>query len=252
MTERRTDPRFPLVLAVEYHGPRTPDVLRDYTENLSAGGLFVRTDRAFAVGERLTLVLSFPELLAPQDLDVEVVRLRAGGPQGPAGVAVVVPADAHASRMRLQELARAARTAVPGPNPFRLLLVEDNSLAAAMYTSALRRLSSQEGLGGLAIELAADGSEALERLRRPPPVDIVVTDVYLPGLTGLELLQAMRADAELTGTPVVVISSGNRDERERAARLGAQFFLQKPVKSQDLVTTLRTLLAARAVQGDVR
>jgi FixJ family two-component response regulator len=49
--------------------------------------------------------------------------------------------------------------------------------------------------------------------------------------------------------PVIVISSGGAEERDRATRLGANFFLQKPVKYQDIVSTVRALLAAGTQPG---
>ncbi|OFX23309.1 MAG: hypothetical protein A2V77_00295 [Anaeromyxobacter sp. RBG_16_69_14] len=243
--DRRIDARFPLVLTVDFHG--APDVVHDYTENLSAGGLFIRTERSFSPGERVSLVLSFPGLLVPQELEVEVLRGRAAGPKGPAGVAVVVPEDAHDSRQRLETLTQAVRGA--GPVPYRLLLVEDNSLVAAMYTSALKRLSGQEGLGGIAVEIATDGEKAADRLRRLPRIDMVVTDVYLPMMSGLALLEEMRSEPGLASIPVIVISAGSGEERSHAARLGAKLFLQKPVKCQDIVGTIRALLAAKAQGG---
>ncbi len=80
-SEKRSHPRFPLILAVDY--PGAASTVRDYTENLSAGGLFIRTEREFEVGDRVSLLLSFPELLEPAELEVEVVRLRHGGPSRP-------------------------------------------------------------------------------------------------------------------------------------------------------------------------
>jgi uncharacterized protein (TIGR02266 family) len=244
--DRRIDARFPLVLTVDFEG--APGAARDYTENLSVGGLFIRTERSFSPGERVSLVLSFPGLLAPQALEVEVLRERAAGSKGPAGVAVVVPEDAHDSKRRLETLTRVVRDA--GSVPYRLLLVEDNSLVAAMYTSALKRLSGKEGLGGLLVEIATDGEKAADRLRRLPRIDMVVTDVYLPMMSGLALLEEMRSEPALASIPVIVISAGSGEERSHAARLGAQLFLQKPVKCQDIVGTIRALLAAKAQGGN--
>ncbi len=243
--ERRIDARFPLVLAVDYQGAQ--GTLRDYTENLSAGGLFIRTERSFSPGERVSLVLSFPGLLAAEELEIEVVRQRSDGPAGPAGVAVVVPRDAHDSKQRLERLAHAAHSS--GSAPFRLLLVEDDSLVAAMYSSALKRLSGQEGLGGLVVETATDGEKAAKRLHRPPRIDLVVTDVYLPVMTGFALLEKIRSEPALASIPVIVVSAGTGEERSHAARLGAQLFLQKPVRCQDIIGTVRALLATKANGG---
>ncbi len=235
--DRRMRARLPMVLAAEQ-----PGAPRDYTENLSASGVFIRTARTFSEGERIKLRLSFPGLLPAREVEGRVVRHRREGPHGPAGVGVAV--EDAASRETLEALALAAERPAPPAEPYIVLLVEDNSLVAAMYASALKHLSGREDLGGLAVELAADGAEALSRLRREPRVEFVITDVYMPVMNGFALLEAIRADPKLSGTPVAVITAGNSDERERAAELGAQLFLQKPVKYQDLVATIRALLAA--------
>ena len=243
--EKRAHPRFPLILAVDY--PNSASAVRDYTENLSAGGLFIRTERAFEVGDRVTLLISFPELLEPAEIEAEILRLRQGTPGQPGGVAVWIPPDRTEDRRKLEELTRAAAEASETHHPaYRVLLVEDNSLVAAMYTSALRRLSSADGLAGIAVEVAGDGNEAFARLLAMPPVDLVITDVYMPVMSGFALVEKVRAEPRLHGLPIVVISSGGAEERERVSRLGADFFLQKPVKYQDIVATVRTLLNAGA------
>jgi len=247
-TEKRAHPRFPLILAVDY--PGAASTVRDYTENLSAGGLFIRTERDFEIGDRVALLISFPELLEPAELEVEVVRVRAGAPGQPAGVAVWVPPDRAGDRQRLEQLSRAAATAAEAAQPaYRVLLVEDNSLVAAMYTSALRRLAASEGLGGLAVDVAVDGNEAFARLLAQPPIDLVITDVYMPVMSGFALVEKIRAEPRLRHLPIIVISSAGEEERERVSRLGANFFLQKPVKYQDIVTTVRTLLRAGPQPG---
>lgn len=244
--EQRAHPRAAYVLAVSY--PEDRERARDYTENLSEGGLFVRTERDLRVGDRVALLLSFPRLLKPLELEVEVVRLRPDGPDGPAGVGVRIPAERPRDRERLRELVRAQELPARPEPAFRVLVVEDNSLVAAMYASALRRATS-DGLPGLSVELCQDGSEALSRLERLPGLDLVVTDVFMPILSGLALLERMRRQPRLARIPVVVISSGGERERERALGLGAAFYLQKPVRYQDVVLTLRALLARRRAAG---
>lgn len=247
-TEKRAHPRFPLILAVDY--PGAASTVRDYTENLSAGGLFIRTEREFEVGERLSLLLSFPELLEPADLEVEVVRMRPGGASQTPGVAVWVPPDRVEDRRRLERLSAAAAAQAESTRPgYRVLLVEDNSLVAAMYASALRRLAATEGVGGLAVDVAVDGNEAFARLHAQPPIDLIITDVYMPVMSGFALVEKVRAEPRLRHLPIIVISSAGDEERERVSRLGANFFLQKPVKYQDIVATVRTLLRAGPQPG---
>ena len=237
-----------MILAVDYPGAAA--TVRDYTENLSAGGLFIRTEREFEIGDRLALLLSFPELLEPAELEVEVVRLRRPGGSQPPGVAVWVPTDRVDDRRRLERLSAAAAAQAEASRPsYRVLLVEDNSLVAAMYASALRRLAAAEGMGGLAVDVAVDGNEAFARLLAQPPIDLIITDVYMPVMSGFALVEKVRAEPRLRHLPIVVISSAGDEERERVSQLGANFFLQKPVKYQDIVTTVRTLIRAGPQPG---
>ncbi len=240
--ERRAHPRFPLILAVQYVGAES---VLDYTENLSAGGLFIRTEREFELGDRVTLVVSFPQLLEPIELQVEVVRKRDGTLGAPGGVAVRVPADRLEDRAKLEEVARkigAPRGADPA---FRVLLVEDNALVASMYAAALRRLSESDDFPALGVEVASDGAAAFDRLLRAPPIDVLVTDVFMPVLSGISLVEKIRAEPALADMPIVVISSGGERERERLASLGVALFLRKPVSYQDVAGAIRTLIASR-------
>ncbi len=246
--DRRAHPRFPLVLAVEY--PDSAARIRDQTENLSAGGLFIRTERNFAPGDRVMLLVSFPDLPEPVDLVVEVKRVRPAYAEQPAGVAVWVPLDREEDRRKLEQLSRVAAAAAEARRgAYRVLLVEDNSLVAAMYTSALRRLSTSDGFLGLSVEVARDGHEAFARLLATPPIDLVVTDIYMPVMSGFALVEKIRSEERLRALPIVVISSGAAEERERLSKLGVNFLLQKPVKYQDIVATVRTVLVAGAQPG---
>jgi uncharacterized protein (TIGR02266 family) len=246
-TDRRAHPRFPLILAVQYLGAES---VLDYTENLSASGLFIRTDRDFEAGERVTLVVSFPHLVAPVEITVEVLRRRPGEGQQPPGVAVRVPDDRPEDRARLAEVAAAVAAAgTSGRAPgLRLLLVEDNALVATMYTAALRRLGEADHLPALAVEVAGDGAAALERLLHAPPIDVVVTDVYMPIVSGITLVERIRAEPTIAETPVIVISSGGDGERARLASLGISAFLRKPVSYQDIAGAVRAILLGRTAQ----
>jgi len=245
--ERRAHPRFPLVLTVQYLDAAS---VLDYTENLSATGLFIRTDRRFLPGERTTLVVSFPQLLEPVDLTVEVVRSRESAEGSPGGVAVRVPEDLPDHRAKLAEVARIVLKAAQAPEPtFRILLVEDNSLVAQMYAAALRKLSETDKISGLGVEVCNDGASAWSRLLRSPSIDLLITDVFMPVLTGVDLVERVRAEPALEHLPVVVISSGGPKERATLTALGVTLFLQKPVKYPDLADTVRFLIRAR--QGRV-
>ena len=147
-------------------------------------------------------------------------------------------------------MARRIATAARVPEPsFRILLVEDNSLVAQMYAAALRRLSDTDKITGLGVEVCNDGAAAWDRLLRKPAVDLLITDVFMPVLSGVDLVARLRAEPSMEHLPVVVITSGGEKERAALIKLGVTLFLHKPVKYPDLADTVRFLLRAR--QGKV-
>lgn len=240
-SDKRRDPRVPLVLRVDY--PGEPAQVRDVTENLSAGGLFIRTDRVLEAGERVPLQISFPSLLDPVEIEVEVVRARPPGEAGPAGLAVKVPIDRIDDRHKLAALAEVGRTGIGKvTHGYRVLVVEDNPHVIEMYEYALRKLRSPDGATEIGIEYGANGHEALLRLKRQPRIDLVMADLYMPVMDGFTLVERMKADPALLGIPTVVISAGGPDARARAESLGIDVYLQKPVQFVDIITTVRTLL----------
>jgi uncharacterized protein (TIGR02266 family) len=239
--EKRRDPRVPLVLRVDY--PGSPEAVRDATENLSAGGLFIRTDRDLAEGERLLLQVGFPGLLDAFEVQVEVVRRRPASKDSPPGVAVKIPADRVDDRHKLARLAETARTTYGSPaRAYRVLVVEDNTHVVEMYEYALKKLRSPASGVDVVVEYAANGHDALRRLEEAPRIDLVMADLYMPVLDGFALVERMKADASLSAIPILVISAGGADARTRALDLGVDVYLQKPVQFPDILNTVRTLL----------
>ena len=88
---------------------------------------------------------------------------------------------------------------------------------------------------------ASDGKEALDAMRELSP-DLIVLDVMLPGLSGIDVLETMRADDELSGTPVVVITAWSHAEIE-AWTAGADRFVSKPFDPDELSGAVEELLA---------
>ena len=96
---------------------------------------------------------------------------------------------------------------------------------------------------GFGVEFAADGEAALARARETKP-EIIITEVLVPKLDGLALCRAVRKEAELKDTVVLIFSILAAQSRAREA--GADAFLMKPLAEQRLVQTVRDLLASRA------
>lgn len=95
------------------------------------------------------------------------------------------------------------------------------------------------------MEVASDGGSAFDRLLRAPPIDVVVTDVFMPVLSGISLVEKIRQEPSLAALPVVVITSGGEKEREKLAALGVSLFLRKPVSYQDVAGAIGTLVESR-------
>jgi len=239
-SEKRRDPRVPLILRIDY--PAAPDVVRDVTENLSAGGLFIRSDRLLSAGERVPLQLSFPSLLEPFEIEVEVVWRREPGPGGAGGVAVRIPEGRGADRAQLTALVQRWTSPQPAARSYRVLVVEDNPQVVETYAWALERLKSPAGLVDVAVEYAPHGQAALTRLSRAPRVDLVITDLFMPVMDGFTLVERIRSDPALGEMPIVVVSAGGPMARERASRLGIDVFLYKPVPFAAILNTVRALL----------
>jgi uncharacterized protein (TIGR02266 family) len=239
--EKRSDQRVPLILQVQY--PDRDGSLKDTTENLSAGGLFLRTDRSLAAGDRIPLQIGFPGLLPPLVIEVEVVRLRHPGEEGPPGVAVRIPSDRDEDRRALARLVATRPGDAAPPRPYRILVVEDNALLTEMFRQALGRIGTTDG-HPLDVEAryVVDGEAALRAIHELMP-DLLMTDLFMPVMDGFELLRRVRENPSTRALPVLVVSSGDTEAKLRALAAGADFYLGKPVQFAELIATLRRLLA---------
>jgi DNA-binding response OmpR family regulator len=94
-------------------------------------------------------------------------------------------------------------------------------------------------------EEAADGETALAMIERAPP-DLVFLDVMLPGLSGIDVLRKIRADAALAEVAVVVVSAWQGPQDIAAAlESGADGFLEKPFRVDELASVARGLIGRR-------
>ena len=123
----------------------------------------------------------------------------------------------------------------------RILVVDD-----VRYVRELLRLHLAGA--GYEVELAEDGIQAAHAMLQNPP-DLVICDLQMPYMGGLEFLAAMRVERSVAGIPVVILSA-HADARDAASAAGATDFLLKPIRSDDLLATLARHLGGRAaLQG---
>jgi CheY-like chemotaxis protein len=130
--------------------------------------------------------------------------------------------------------------------PARLLLVEDNYADVLLTREAFRTAKVAN-----ALDVAADGEEALSMLRlegrhaRRPRPDLILLDLNLPRMDGREMLDALRADHELQGIPVIVTAGSKADiDALKASDLQANGYIVKPIdfdRLQEVVAALDSL-----------
>jgi DNA-binding response OmpR family regulator len=128
----------------------------------------------------------------------------------------------------------------------RILVVEDDRDIAELVGRYLEK-------AGFAVEILASGRDALAALADRPP-DLLVLDVMLPHVNGLEICRAARAQERTALIPIIVLTArGEESERIAGLEMGADDYIAKPFSPNELVARVRALLrrAARAVSTDV-
>jgi len=127
--------------------------------------------------------------------------------------------------------------------PSTILVVEDTELLRRMYSD---RLSAD----GHRVLSASDGLEALSMLRAETP-DLVLLDLVMPKMSGLEVLELMNKDPRLSRVPVLILSNlGQDDDIRRGLELGARDYLIKnDARPADIAAKIKRILAATAAKA---
>jgi two-component system cell cycle response regulator DivK len=115
-----------------------------------------------------------------------------------------------------------------------VLYVEDNEFNRKMVRQLLRRTTYR-------LLEVGDGESALEAARRERP-DLVLMDVQLPKMSGLEATRALRADPATASVPIIVVTSfALSGDDQRAMAAGASAYLAKPYSPRELLELIRNL-----------
>lgn len=124
----------------------------------------------------------------------------------------------------------------------RVLIVDDSIVVRRILALSVSQMPE---LSRATVEQAADGAEALERLKRTP-FDLVLCDIRMPVVDGYELLRVARTELGLT-MPIVIISTmGREQDVQRGMDAGATAYVLKPLSPQDIKRALRQVLDAPA------
>ncbi len=119
---------------------------------------------------------------------------------------------------------------------FTILIVDDSTAMRSLLVATL------ESLGNIRIVQATNGFEALRILPREE-VDLVLTDINMPDINGLELLSFLRNNQVYEALPVIVISTeGSHKDIEKAISLGANEYLVKPFQPEKLLELVKRFI----------
>jgi CheY-like chemotaxis protein len=115
----------------------------------------------------------------------------------------------------------------------RVLLVDDDIRNVFALSSALEQK-------GAVVEVGRTGSEAIEKLNEMPDIDLVLMDVMMPVMDGLEATRRIRSDARFAKLPIIAITAkAMKDDQEQCLKAGASDYLAKPVNLDRLFSLLR-------------
>lgn len=117
----------------------------------------------------------------------------------------------------------------------KVLIADDEQNIVISLEFLLRR-------EGFEVFVASDGEEALIKLRAEKP-DLVLLDVMMPKMNGFDVCQAIRADPDLAGMRVLMLTAKGREaEVSKGLGLGADAYMTKPFSTKELVVQVRALL----------
>ncbi len=117
----------------------------------------------------------------------------------------------------------------------RILVVEDNDLNRKLFSDLLKAK-------GFEVEPLADGHVVLERAAAFAP-DLVIMDIHLPRISGLELIEALKADDALRHIPVLAVTAyAGKGDEDRIREAGAEGYLSKPVSIMPFLQAVNQLI----------
>ena len=118
---------------------------------------------------------------------------------------------------------------------YRVLIADDEPNIVISLEFLMKR-------EGHVVSIARDGIAALEAIRRERP-DLVLLDLMMPGMTGFDVCQAVRADESLAGVKILMLTAKGRDtDTAKGIALGADAYMTKPFSTQELAARVRELL----------
>jgi two-component system chemotaxis response regulator CheY len=117
----------------------------------------------------------------------------------------------------------------------KILIVDDSRTIRQQVNFTLSK-------GGFTVVEAEDGKDGIAKLKENPDVAMIISDVNMPNMNGLEMVEAIGADSGLSHPPIVMLTTEGAGELvERAKKAGAKGWLVKPFKPEQLVAVVTKL-----------
>ena len=122
----------------------------------------------------------------------------------------------------------------------RILIIDDDRQVSLALSIRLQA-------AGLEVDVAYDGESGLAKLADDLP-DVLLLDVRMPGIDGLEVIRRMKQDRRMATVPVIFVSANAQETAKRAAlNAGGRYFLEKPFDSAVLLDTINRVLVDETV-----
>jgi two-component system, chemotaxis family, chemotaxis protein CheY len=117
--------------------------------------------------------------------------------------------------------------------PRKVLVVDDSKLMHKMYEVMLRQYP---------LVYAMDGRQALDRLQEHPDIDLVLLDINMPNMNGLEFLAEVRSDGAHKDLAIIIISTeGREQDTQRGLEAGATAYIKKPFHTEEILEKISQL-----------
>jgi two-component system cell cycle response regulator DivK len=118
----------------------------------------------------------------------------------------------------------------------KLLIVEDNELNLKLYLYTLRPIDAQ-------ILISRNGHEALNLILKEKP-DLVILDIQIPGISGIEVAKTVRQNPALANIPLIAVTAYTMvGDKEKILNAGCDYYLSKPIDTRAFLKIIQTILA---------
>jgi diguanylate cyclase (GGDEF)-like protein len=203
----------------EMLGSLAPDLIvidGSFFDQIEHLGEFVKRVRQRVSGKLPLLAFSEQD-----DLNCRLKAMRSG-----VDTLIPLPMSAHQASLRVRELVE-----VESEDPFRVMIVEDDRSQAMFAESVLRKA----GMETMAVTEPLDTLERLEQFRP----DLILMDLYMPNISGMELTTIIREREQFINTPIVFLSGEQDSEKHfEALSAGGDDFLAKPIRPKFLISAV--------------